>query len=312
MQTKVYALQLKDRNELYNSSSGGAFTAISDVFLQNGDAILCSSYNYTSRQMEFNLFFDKASRDMARGSKYFQSKPGDSFREAISWLKNNKNKKLLFVGMGCQAEGFRLLSELSGVRDRVLIVDIICTGVPSPKLWKEYSDIKGKVDYLTFKDKRNGWNYPTPYVVSKGKEKSITEFVSIFYSHNALRFSCYECPFAKVVRNTDITIGDYWHIEKTMPDFYDAQGNSLLLVHTDTGKEYVERLKEVNIQESTVENCMQNMLRRPTPRPETREEFWKEYRNGDIKKVVRIYGGQVSMIRRLKRKIKCIIRGGVH
>ncbi len=136
LQTKVYAGRIKDTTTLIQSSSGGAFTAISDSFLENGDAIVCALYNYETHAMEFKLITDKSDRDVARGSKYVQSKPGTVFRQANHWLKENPEKNLLFVGLGCQADGFRKYIETAGIRDRVWIVDIICHGSPSPKLWR--------------------------------------------------------------------------------------------------------------------------------------------------------------------------------
>ena len=119
----------------------------------------------------------------------------------------------------------------------VYIVDIICHGSPSPKMWREYAESiqkkDGKITYLTFKDKRNGWKSPTAYVKVNGAEKPIKDYVKVFYNRCALRPSCYECPYATIERKTDMTIGDFWHIEETIPDFYDPNGNSLFLIHTN-------------------------------------------------------------------------------
>ena len=95
------------------------------------------------------------------------------------FVMEHSGKKMLFVGMGCQSDGFRKFSEMKGIRDRVYIVDIICHGSPSPKLWREYAESvqkkDGKITFLTFKDKRNGWKSPTAYVKANGEEKSIKD-----------------------------------------------------------------------------------------------------------------------------------------
>ena len=174
--TRVYAGRLKDRENLNNSSSGGAFTALSDFFLKNGNAVVAAIYNYENHTTEFQMILDKDQRERAKGSKYMQSKPGDIYQEAYRWLMDNPKKELLFVGMGCQSDGFRKFSEIKGIRDWVYIVDIICHGSPSPKLWREYAESiqkkDGKITYLTFKDKRNGWKSPTAYVKVNGSETS--------------------------------------------------------------------------------------------------------------------------------------------
>ena len=153
--TIVYAGRLKDKSALRSSSSGGAFTALSDFFLGNGNAVVAVIYNYETHTAEFQMILDEKQRERAKGSKYMQSKPGDIYQEAYHWLMDNPNKELLFVGMGCQSDGFRKFSEIKGIRDRVYIVDIVCHGTPSPKLWREYAESiqkkAGKITYLTFK-----------------------------------------------------------------------------------------------------------------------------------------------------------------
>ena len=232
--TIVYAGRLKDKSALMSSSSGGAFTALSDAFLKSGDAVVAAVYNYENHTVEFQMILDEKQRERAKGSKYMQSKPGDIYQEAYHWLMDNPKKELLFVGMGCQSDGFRKFSEMKGIRDRVYIVDIICHGSPSPKLWREYAESiqkkDGRITYLTFKDKRNGWKSPTAYVKVNGSERPLKDYVKVFYNRCALRPSCYECPYATTERKTDMTIGDFWHIEETIPDFYDPNGNSLFLI----------------------------------------------------------------------------------
>ena len=108
--------------DLMSSSSGGVFIALSDFFLENGNAVAAAIYNYDNHTTEFQMILDKKQQERAKGSKYMQSKPGDIYRETYHWLKENPEKKLLFVGMGCQSDGFRKFSEIKGIRDRVYIV----------------------------------------------------------------------------------------------------------------------------------------------------------------------------------------------
>lgn len=304
---KVYALRLKDKKELDNSSSGGAFTAISDVFLSSENAVVSVVYNYDTNQNDFVLYTTLEERDRAHGSKYMQAYPLNSFQEAEQWIKEN-NKELLFVGTGCQADGFRMYAEQKGFRDKTTIVGIICHGTPSPKIWKDY--VGGKIDYLTFKDKRNGWNTPAAYVLKGGKEKSISDYVSIFYNKCALRSACYECPYATTERKVDLAIGDFWGIDKVMPNFYSPEGNSLVLVHTEKGQEIFEKVKDkVEWRESNTTDCLQPNLIRPTERSTRREEFWMDYHRKGISFVIKKYTG-VSFMTKVKRKVKEILRGG--
>ena len=314
-ETKVYAGRIKDCLALADSSSGGAFTIVSDEVLNDGGAVVCVIYNYKSHTTEFRLVTRQEERNAARGSKYMQSKPGDIYRECVEWLKIHPEKNLLFVGMGCQADGFRKFVELSGVRNRTWIVDIICHGSPSPKLWREYAEIlekkyHGNISELTFKDKRNGWKRPTARAVVGGTEVLLKDYVKIFYSGCALRPSCHVCPFAAIERKTDITIGDYWGIDEKMPDFYDQNGNSLFLIHTDRGMELFEAAKEQMLyRESNTTDCRQPNLERPTEASPLREKFWSDYKRKGIAFIMKKYG-TVSIKTKVKNKFIKIIGGG--
>lgn len=313
IETKVYGVRLKDRSVLLKSSSGGAFTAISDVFLQNGDAVVCGVYDYDAHDVKYRLLTTIEERDRARGSKYMQSRPGNVYRDAVAWLRANPEKNLLFVGMGCQAEGFRKYSDAVGLRDRVTVADIICHGSPSPKIWREYAkglESTGKISYLTFKDKRKGWLHPTAVAVVDGKEVPLYKYVKIFYNKCALRPSCHVCPFATTERRTDMTIGDFWHIEEKMPDFYDKMGTSLVLIHTEKGVRLFECIKEsVEYRESNIADCWQANLESPTPMSPHRQEFWQDYYRFGIEYIMKNYGRD-PMITRVKKKLIRIYRGG--
>lgn len=313
--TIVYAGRLKDKSALMSSSSGGAFTALSDAFLKSGDAVVAAVYNYENHTVEFQMILDEKQRERAKGSKYMQSKPGDIYQEAYHWLMDNPKKELLFVGMGCQSDGFRKFSEIKGIRDRVYIVDIICHGSPSPKLWREYAESiqkkDGRITYLTFKDKRSGWKSPTAYVKVNGSERPLKDYVKVFYNRCALRPSCYECPYATTERKTDMTIGDFWHIEETIPDFYDPNGNSLFLIHTGRGEELFEKIRDnMDYRLSNTAQCWQANLEAPTQKSEQRDVFWNDYQKKGIDFVIKKYG-TVPMKTKVKNKLFKILRGGV-
>jgi len=314
--TIVYAGRLKDKSALMSSSSGGAFTALSDAFLKSGDAVVAAVYNYENHTVEFQMILDEKQRERAKGSKYMQSKPGDIYQEAYHWLMDNPKKELLFVGMGCQSDGFRKFSEIKGIRDRVYIVDIICHGSPSPKLWREYAESiqkkDGRITYLTFKDKRNGWKSPTAYVKVNGSERPLKDYVKVFYNRCALRPSCYECPYATTERKTDMTIGDFWHIEETIPDFYDPNGNSLFLIHTGRGEELFEKIRDnMDYRLSNTAQCWQANLEAPTQKSEQRDVFWNDYQKKGIDFVIKKYG-TVPMKTKVKNKLFKILRGGTN
>lgn len=279
----VYAARLKDKDRLLKSSSGGIFWALAVTFLNRGDAVACTVYNNFKKEAEIQLITNLEQLDKAQGSKYMQSIPGDSFYLCVKWLERYSSRKLLFIGTGCQAAGFRKFIETKKLMDRVIIVDLICHGSPSPKLWREYADAleqqnEGEIENVSFKDKRNGWNAPYAYVKIQQKEIPITDYVNLFYSGCILRPACHCCPYATTKRMTDLTIGDFWGIEKVMPDFFSSDGTSLVLIHTESGTQvFYEIEKWLDVRESSIKECLQPNLIAATSQSERREWFWKLY-----------------------------------
>lgn len=307
METVAFALKILDKKELYNSSSGGAFTALSNYILGNGGIIVAASFNYEKQQTELKLCHNVFERNEARGSKYMQVYPLNSFNECLKWIERN-NGPVMFVGTGCQAEAFRLFSEIKHVRDRVYIVDLICHGVSSPILWKDYSLLMGDFEYITFRDKSISWKQPRAFVKKGKKEKSIREYLNIFYNNCCLRPSCYECQFAKTERYVDLTIGDFWGVDKALPDFDDEGGVSLVLAHSEKGIAWIENIKDMVILEKVdLADCIQHNLVLPTEKPKDRNQFWQDYNLKDFKYIAEKYGGWVpawkKLLRSLKRKI---------
>ena len=121
---------------------------------------------------------------------------------------------------------------------------------------------------------------------------------------------CYECPYATTERKTDMTIGDFWHIEETIPDFYDSNGNSLFLIHTNRGEELFEKIQsELDYRSSNTTQCWQANLEAPTQKSEQREEFWNDYKKKGIDFVMKKYGS-VPVKTKIKNKLLKIMGGG--
>lgn len=315
IKTEVYAAKNIDAEVVKNSSSGGMFTALSDLFIKNGDGIASCLYNTDKDIVELAIYEDRVTRDKARGSKYIQANIGDGFKQIKEWLQSNADKFLLVVGTGCQIAGLDKYLKMSNLRERVVLVDLICHGATSPGLWKKYIEhigISGKIEYLSFKDKRNGWHNPTVYAKVQGSEISINDFSEWFYGQWAIRESCYKCPYTNVDRITsDITIGDYWGIEAVMPDFVDPMGVSLVLVHTQKGKETFNAISEfIEVRESNAKDCLQPRLISPAEKPKNRKKFWKDMNTKGINYCCKKYKEkkELPIWRHAARKAKHLIK----
>lgn len=310
---QVFAAKLKNKIDLLQSSSGGAFTAISNLFLSRGDLVIASHYDISLHQQVFGLIDSTEKRNDARGSKYMKSVPGDIFNMAYEWLKKNQGKSLAFFGLGCQVDGFRKFLEMKGLRERACLVDIICTGGVSPRIWEEYiSSIeksqKKKTELITFKDKVNGWKRPMAIALADGHETSLKQYVDLFNTGCALMPSCYRCSYTTPFRKSDITIGDYWGIEGKIPEFYDRNGVSLILLHSEFGRNVFEDIKpEMDFAETTIEDCLQPRLKEPSRRSEFRDAFWKEYKAKGAPFVVNKYSHIDRKAGRFKNRIRLML-----
>lgn len=301
---KIYAARTKNIDILKSSSSGGLFTVLSDAMFESGGAIMAAVYDYQNHTVNFRLIQSVEERDAAKGSKYVQSNVLDAFYSAKTWLESHPDKNLLFVGLGCQADAFRNYAKSIGLRARILIVDIICHGVPSPQVWKEYiTPISPQ--RVTFKDKRNGWLHPTAIAYSDGKEIPLDEYVRVYYQHSNLRPSCYSCPYSTLIRSSDIAIADYWHIQNKIPEFFHPMGNQLVIIHTEFGFKYWKIIKHnLDFCDSNTEDCLQNNLVRPTHSPENRAQFWHEWHENGTMCTIHKYGMKKEENAMNKFKIK--------
>ncbi len=299
----VYAVKHKDDEVIENSRSGGVFTALSDIYLDGGFVYGCV-LNEDFEAVHIGVS-EKKDRDRMRGSKYVQSNIGESFRMIKQQLDDNY--KVLFSGTSCQVAGLKgfLQKEYSNL----LCVDIVCQGVPSPKVWKSYIQSYANIKSVDFRNKKDfGWREHVETVATEGKIINSKIWTNIFYGGSALRPACYECQYKSCDHPGDITIADYWGIEKVAPEYDDNKGVSLVLVNTAKGEYYFELCKKsIMWKESCLEDSMQRSFIRPEERPKEREKFWKDYNSKNFSYMARKYGGKVPAWYRLLRKGKHIM-----
>ena len=144
---------------------------------------------------------------------------------------------------------------------------------------------------------------------TKKTEKSIKDYTDIFYSTCAFRPSCYDCKFKGVERKTDITIGDFWGIEKAIPNFDVDGGVSLVLIHTERGQELLDRISfKVELHECNVSECLQPMLISSSDRPINRDEFWEDFQCKGIEYLLKKYAPQPLIYRKIMSKMKKIVK----
>ena len=241
-----------------------------------------------------------------RGSKYIRSNLGDTFCNVKKDLIAGVN--VLFSGTSCQVDGLKKF--LGKDYDNLICIDIVCHGVPSPMVWEEYlkwqeKRKKSKVKTVDFQNKKDyGWcEHVETLFFENGKKKDSKVFTHLFYRHNIIRPSCFECPYKSIMHPGDITIADYWGIEKAAPEFNDNRGVSLVLVNNEFGQKIFGSVKDmVKYKKTRIEDSMQPPLKAPFEKPNEREQFWSDFANKDFEFIAKKYGGE-SKVNDLKRVI---------
>jgi len=295
----VYALKHKSDEVVMNSSSGGAFTSISDYIIERGGIVYGAAHDENLKTIHIRAS-NKEDRNKCRGSKYVQSDLADNFKKIKEDLSNGK--KVLFTGTPCQVAGLRKFLDLSSCEDTCLYTaDLVCHGVPSPQLFSEYIKYCEKKRGVRIKEychrsKDSGWGHVEEAIYKNGMKDNFSFLSRIwrnfYYSHLFFRPSCYICEYANLRRPGDITIADYWGIEKAHPEFADKNGVSLVLINTPKGKQLFESIqKSVLCIQSDTKSCMQKNLRQPPDRPTARDSAWERYKKHGFEYIAKKYGG---------------------
>lgn len=288
----VYSGWSADERVRLSSSSGGAFTEIArNVLEQKGVVFGCAlDDNLQACHIYVETLEDLAAK--LSGSKYVQSRIGDAYRQAKQFLLHGR--KVLFSGTSCQIAALR--NYLRNDYPNLLTVDLICHGVPSPMVFEDYKKYMAEqqkmvITDIKFRCKKSSWiffNMTLTGHVEKSSALKIYEgayfsdpWIRGFLRDYFLRPSCHECRFASTERVSDFTIADWWEYKKesaTDKD-YRAKGVSLLLVNTEKGTKYLP-LVDMKLKVRTIEQAMKTnlCLSCSYPMPDSRNDFWNDYR----------------------------------
>ena len=295
---RFYVARHKSQEVLWQSTSGGAFTAISDAILRQSGVIYGADYDE-----DFRVFHQRAEtpeqRDRMRISKYVQSDMRDTYTQIKVDLK--KERMVLFTGTPCQAAGLRGFMGNTPLLDRLYICDIICHSIPSPLIWEDYKRLLereqgGRIISVQFRSKKDGWsraNSNKGFLFTTDRSSEIQEddrFYHLFFKSGAItRPSCSQCRFTDIHRASDVTIADYWGIEKYSPEWFDPLGVSVILVNSEKGIVLFDRCRqdlvgEERPQEESLKE--QKRLSEPSKLPKNRSLFWEDYKRFGLEYVI--------------------------
>lgn len=314
----VYAAWNLDEDIRYASSSGGVFTALAEDVLKQGGIVVGAAFD-KNIVLKHAIIDTEDSLERLRGSKYVQSEiPTDLFKKIKDFL--NQNRKVLFSGTPCQVAG--LQGFLRKSYPNLYCCDLVCHGVPSPLFLEKYVNYHKKpgqyILKLGFRDKREGWKSFGLCMYSSNSSEifnnlSSDSYLLGFLQNYALRESCYQCKYAKLNRTGDITLGDFWGVEKKYPQYdIDNKGTSLVLINTTKGQRWLDDIcSTLFIGEADIDTAVAGnaMLVRPTKRPQQRDDFYIYLKKLPFSKVVKKYRlFKQSFIDRVIQKVKRTIR----
>lgn len=335
---KALAAANKNSDMLKKTASGGIFSSVAEMILEENGIVFGASMEYQDEVLtpKHISISDKEELSKLQGSKYVQSFIGDTYAEAKQYL--NEGRKVLFSGTPCQISGLK--AYLGKEYDNLYTIDIICHGVPNAKWFQDYikvleDKIQGKIYYYNFRDKSRGqgMNAQIKYYDKNIKDKvfykdgHLTSFFHLFLKMNIYRDNCYECPYARKERVSDITIGDYWGVYEEHPEemkrsnMSNSKGVSCVLINTEKGAKAFEKISDrMDMFETTVEKVAKHnmQLREPTKYTEERQKLFEIYKSlgyegieNYFQKSIRVkkyfYALRSVAPKGLKRKLKQII-----
>lgn len=295
---RAFAYRQPDEAVRKASSSGGAFTALAAKVIADGGEVYGAAWSETL-DVEHRRVTALSQLQALRGSKYVQSHLGQTFADVEKSL--NEGRQVMFVGTPCQTKALRLFLDKSGSgladSSNLLLVDFICHGVANPAVWRHYlkwlqqklsrkHKQEVRITSVTMRDKRHGWKdyhvtlgYEGGKVAAESSAAMVSGEISEHASDNPftrahgsnliLRSSCYNCQAKGGTSGSDITLADFWGIDRLLPEMNDDRGTSLVLVNTKRGEEaFAEAMSDAdasNLKEIAAADALANNRSWSTP-----------------------------------------------
>ena len=314
-ETEFFAAFNNEEDTIKNSSSGGVFSLLAENILSK-NGVVYGVIQEDVYKVKFIRAENKEKLNKIRGSKYLQANIEDMYIEAKKDLE--EGKKVLFSGTPCQIAG--LYNVLGKENDNLLTVDVVCHGVPSDAVYREYINYveeknKKQVINIKWRDKIQGWgpNRITLYFndgTTETKTSSQNPFQTGFLKNIYLRPSCYKCKYAKLPRIGDISLADFWGYNGKLLEKNKNRGLSILIISSKKGKRIFDEISKNMTLEKVSEDYVKSKSRHVYLHPEENEKrakFFKDFKKMKFKTIKIKYGMEdlffIKLLKKIKRKI---------
>lgn len=248
---QAFIVQHKNDAVRYQSTSGGAFTAIAEGVIRRGGVVF-GAVMTEDLIVKHSRIDSVGNLSQFRNSKYVQSEIGNCFKDAKALLQ--QGRWVCFSGTPCQING--LIKYLKEGFSTLLTVDVVCKSVPSPLVFKKYVEFKkekeGQIADVVFRDKKRGFHYCTMAHYQSHSDRNVAkdiyrrgsesdEWLRLFLSGRISRRSCANCQYQTMERPSDFTLGDIW--ETGFKEFDDNKGSTLVHVWSEKGEKFIQDIQ---------------------------------------------------------------------
>ncbi len=292
------------------SSSGGVFIELASEFIRKYGCVAGAAFN-ESGFVEHVLIDNAGELSRLQGSKYCESKVWTVFKEIQKRL--NAGEWILFSGVPCEV--FSLKVFLKKDYSRLICCEVFCHGAPRVGIYRKYKELMerkyGKIINFDFRSKLEGWQNPNYKIDFKNKtivqSHSKNIYHLMFGTHHSLKKSCLKCSFRCMRRNADISLGDFWGIEKYYPEEDIREGISAILVNTEKGKMLIEGCENIILKKCRTEEITDKnrWLIKSFEKPKGYEKFNDDFMSLNTSLFFLKYRFQYFVLDRIKRKLGC-------
>jgi len=308
---QVFAAWNKDHAIRLDSTSGGVFSALADKMFDAGGFVAGAVFqnDHTVSHIATN---DRLVLDDIRSSKYLQSYVGELFSDIKQLLENDQ--KVLICATPCQIAG--LYSVLGKDYEKLITCDFVCIGVNSPKVFLKYMDMlerqyDASATKIKFKDKTYGWHrFATRIEFANGKtyvrDRYHDTYMRSLLNAHFVRPSCYACQFKGMPRQGDITLADFWGIERIKPELDNDSGTSAVILNSHKGKDFFQAAGErMFFQERSLQDVAagNQAMKRPIECKQGREQFFADIDKKSFDELAHEYFRAPSLTSRVVRNL---------